>query len=174
MGTILNVMYPEKQQKPVQAGVGGALSLTSRAAVPSLFSTGLLQSMWICSLQPQHTDPAGRGPHHPGIVLIVQVHQCVWMRTIAGGTDVCIYNGWEVWIGRIKEDEESIWKLESKSEVWKPGASGVQKYNMKTAQHIVWELSSVIRKPDRADRARGCGIGSLSAWIVSKSFKKAK
>ena len=56
MKAILNVMCPEKQQKPVQAGVP---SLTWRVALPSLFSTGLLWSVWICPLLPQHTDPVG-------------------------------------------------------------------------------------------------------------------
>ena len=42
MRTILNVMYPEKQQKPVQAGVlalwsSGSLTHLESVAMPSLF-----------------------------------------------------------------------------------------------------------------------------------------
>ena len=64
-------MCPEKQQKPVQAGVGLSLALSPSLSLRewpchSFFSTGFLQSVCICPLLPQHTDPPGRNPHQLG------------------------------------------------------------------------------------------------------------
>ena len=52
MRTFLDVMLPESNKSPSRQGLG--CSLTQRVAMPSLFSTGLLQSLWICSSHPQH------------------------------------------------------------------------------------------------------------------------
>ena len=43
-----------------------ALSLTYRMAMHSLFLHGTSVVHVNCLLQPQHTDPAGQGPHHLG------------------------------------------------------------------------------------------------------------
>ena len=50
---------------PVKAcpGKGWGTVTQSGCAVP--FSPDLLQSVWICSSHPQHTDPAGQSPHQP-------------------------------------------------------------------------------------------------------------
>ena len=51
MRTFLDVMLPESNTSLSRQG--SESSLTQRVAMPSLFSTRLLQSVWICSSHPQ-------------------------------------------------------------------------------------------------------------------------
>ena len=62
MRTILNVMCPEKQQKPVKGKDQGALLLRKWTRRP-FSSIGLGSLCEFVSSQPQHTDPTARDPH---------------------------------------------------------------------------------------------------------------
>ena len=52
MRAFLDVMFPKSNKSPSRQGLGCAL--TQSVAMLSLFSTWLLQSVWFCSLHPQH------------------------------------------------------------------------------------------------------------------------
>ena len=96
MRIFFGVMLPESNKSLSRQGLGHPL--TQRVAMLSLFSTGLLQSMWICSSHPQYhghhwSESASSGPPpiplHQSLVILCTLWNSEWNSSHFSHEEIC-------------------------------------------------------------------------------------